>query len=231
MFQNNSSEMKNVVESFFIEETIELIYDNEQLDKYNALREQLGIKGNKIQSKGKSPLPFLHMKSSLQNILGTLCPVSVDFKEYNITPIPVEILELIALSVREKYFSKIEIWYDNKSPDPVCVGVGPSWYIDNREGGGKYDSGLVFHTQQECQEYIDSNSLSDKCRPYNYSWSAEKYLIGKWGDVKHSFSELKDMAKARFMELEGASLRKQIKDSQRSLDDLEITATERFGAI
>ena len=228
MFQNNSSEMKTVVESFFVEETLELIYDNEQLDKYNSLVKELGINGtSSIQSKDKSPIPFLHMKTSLENIFSTLCPVSVDFKDYNLTPIPVEILELIALSVREKYFSKIEIWYDDKSPDPVCVGFGPTWFIDNANGG-RYSTTLAFNSKDECQQYIDNNSLPDGCKPYQYTWTVNKYLIGKWGDVKHSFDELRKMAKERYIETQGASLRKQIKDYQRQLDDLELTAVERF---
>ena len=39
--QNNSSEMKTVVETFIIEETADLIYDNEQLDKWNELVDKL----------------------------------------------------------------------------------------------------------------------------------------------------------------------------------------------
>jgi len=42
---NNSNEMKTVVETFVVEETASLIYDNEQLDNWNSIVEELGLKG------------------------------------------------------------------------------------------------------------------------------------------------------------------------------------------
>jgi len=122
--KNNSVEMKTVVETFVIEETAELIYDNEKLDKWNKMVEELGLTGQKtIVKQEKSPIPFMHMKPSLKAIFEVLCPAKKDVEQYDITPIPVEILDLVALSKRENYFDKIEIWYDDKSPDPCCVGL------------------------------------------------------------------------------------------------------------
>src|SRR5688572_22578206 len=121
--ENNSSEMKTVVETFVIEETAELIYDNEKLDKWNELVGDLGLSGQtKIIKPTKSPIPFMHLKTSMKNVFEVLCPRKVAVEEYDVTPIPLEILELVALSKKEGYFTSIEIWYDEKSPDPVCVG-------------------------------------------------------------------------------------------------------------
>ncbi|MFA5234148.1 MAG: hypothetical protein WC390_07095 [Sulfurimonas sp.] len=41
----NSNEMKTIVETFIIEETAELIYDNDKLDKWNELVDTLGLQG------------------------------------------------------------------------------------------------------------------------------------------------------------------------------------------
>lgn len=124
LLKNNSNEMKTFVETFVIEETARLIYDNEQLEQWNKHVEELGLKGQtQIVQQDKSPIPFMHLKSNLVAVFETLCPTKVDVKEYSVTPIPVEILDLIALSVKEKYFEKLQIWYDNSSPDPVCVGL------------------------------------------------------------------------------------------------------------
>jgi len=123
-FQNNSNEMKTVVETFVIEETQELIYDNDQLEKWNRYVEELGLVGQKqIVKEDKSPIPFMHLKTSMISVFECLCPRKVNVEDYNVTPIPVEILDLIALSKREGYFETIQIWYDEKSPDPVCVGL------------------------------------------------------------------------------------------------------------
>jgi hypothetical protein len=220
--QNNSSEMKTVVETFVIEETAELIYDNEQLDKWNELVSELGLQGQtKIVSPEKSPIPFMHLKTSLINVLSCLCPRKVKVEEYDVTPIPVEILDLVALSKRENYFNRVEIWYDEKSPDPVCVGISgyyyqPSWVGDrNKELDGK-----EFSTEKECKEAGATASI--------YFSEKNRYLIGKWADVKRSFDELKEMATKRFIAEKGNDFRKQIKEAQRGLDDLEVAAFDQF---
>jgi hypothetical protein len=124
VLKNNSTEMKTVVETFVIEETAELIYDNEKLDEWNNLVTELGLTGQQsIVKKDKSPIPFMHLKSNLVLVFETLCPRKVDVSEYNKTPIPVEILSLVSLAKNEKHFDKIQIWYDEKSPDPVCIGL------------------------------------------------------------------------------------------------------------
>lgn len=211
--QHNSSEMKTVVETYVIEETAELIYDGEQLDKWNELIADLGLVGQTtiVQPK-KSPIPFMYMKDGMVNIFETLCPCKVDIEKYDKTPIPVEILDLVALSKREGYFTKVQVWYDDKSPDPVVVGelkMFGTW--QNRK----------WRTKEEASEALGKD-IGD------YDYDTKRYLLGKWADVKHSFEELKELAKARFIESQGASLRTQIKTAQRELDDLEQSAVTRF---
>jgi len=124
LLNNQSKEMATIVETFLIEETVELIYDGEALENWNKLVDELGLTGQtQIAKKEKSPIPFMHMKRNLVAVFETLCPRKVDAITYNITPIPLEILRLISLSTNEKYFDKIQIWYDDKAPDPVCVGL------------------------------------------------------------------------------------------------------------
>jgi len=221
--KNNSQEMKTVVETFVIEETQELIYDNEKLDKWNSLVGELELKGQtSIVSKDKSPIPFMHLKQSLIEVFRCLCPREVDVKDYNITPIPVEILELIALSKRENYFSRVSIWYDDKSPDPACIGVSSSFYCYDKNY--RAIEGLGGLTIAQAEEHKKNNPSV-----YSYSETDVKYyLLGKWADVKHSFKELKQMAQERFIEQEGNEARKSIKEAQRRLDDLETIAFDKF---
>lgn len=123
MLQSNNKSMATVVETFIIEETSELIHDNEKLEQWNLRVDELGLQGQKsVVVVGKSPLPFLWMNTALVSTFETLCPTKVDIKKYDKTPIPVEILDLVALSVKEEYFYKMEIWYNEKDLDPVCVG-------------------------------------------------------------------------------------------------------------
>ncbi len=226
--QNNSKEMKTSVETFVIEETSELIYDNEKLDKWNKLVGELGLKGQeKISVPTKSPIPFMNIKSSMKNVFETLCPRKVDVSEYDVTPIPVEILDLVALSVNEDYFTKIQIWYDDKSPDPLCIGV-LGRFIIHEKGSHKQVGEDEFKTKKEVIDFISENKMKN-VEPYDYSWNnATYYLLGKWADVKHSFEELKKMATERYIAEKGNDYRKSIVVANRGLDDLETEAFDKF---
>lgn len=115
--------MKTEVELFLIEETKELIYDNEKLDQWNNLVTELGLQGQtKVVKVEKSPVPFLWMNDTLQKTFTELCPRKVKIAEYDKTPIPVEVLSLVSLSIKEDYFNKIEVWYNDKNPDPAVIG-------------------------------------------------------------------------------------------------------------
>tara|TARA_R110000868_G_scaffold117867_3_gene312925 strand:- start:205 stop:879 length:675 start_codon:yes stop_codon:yes gene_type:complete len=223
MLKNQSNEMATVVETFIINETAELIYDNEQLTKWNDLVTELGLEGQtQIVKKDKSPIPFMHLKKGLQNVLETLCPRKVDVINYNITPIPVEILDLIALSYKEQYFHKIEIWYDDQNPDPCCIGVVyTNWYV-------KYinlNTPMVSDLTREKAEDLAKRTGGTVGK---YDWYHNRYLLGKWADVKHSFDELTKIATERFIAEKGNEFRKAIKVAQRGLDDLETLAVDQF---
>jgi hypothetical protein len=193
---NNSASMKTVVETYIIEETQELIYDNEKLDQWNGLIKELGLKGQEqVVKTDKSPVPFLWMNETLLAVFGELCPRKVKVNEYNKTPIPVEALSLVSLSVKEGYFNEIEVWYDDKTPDPAIIGY-------------RFTKGT---SAWENQYY------------------AEKYLLARWSDVKASLAELTERAKQLFTLRTVNELNETIKRNQRALEDVEITANNRFG--
>lgn len=197
--QNNSEIMKTYVETFIIEETQALIYDNEQLDKWNEHVSVLGLTGQqKIVQKDKSPIPFLWMNSATIRVFETLCPTKVDVAAYDKTPIPVEILDLLVLAKRENYFDLIEIWYNEEDKDPCAVGY----------------------------KYRPSEAGSNEWYRKAY---AEKYLIGRWADVKQSFKELSIKAKEIFFINRTNELKAEIIRAQRNLEDLQLTIDRDFG--
>lgn len=124
LLKHNSTSMKTVVETYIIEETQELIYDNEKLDQWNNLVNELGLEGQtKVVKAEKSPLPFLWMNTALKKTFEELCPAKTPVESYDKTPIPVEALSMLALSKREGYFDKIEVWFNEKNPDPAIIGL------------------------------------------------------------------------------------------------------------
>lgn len=119
-----------MVQSFIVEESKELIYDSEKIDEWKAKCEELGLTEQlALSTPGKSPIPFESMNTVSNRVYSTLCPAKVKYKAYKKTAIPLEVLSLIALSEKEHYFEEIEIWYDDKTPDPLAVGVNKiqSW--------------------------------------------------------------------------------------------------------
>lgn len=218
---NNSASMKTVVETFIIEETQELIYDNEKLDQWNLRVSELGLVGQtKIQAKDKSPIPFLHMKASMVEVFSQLCPRKVDIKAYDKTPIPVEILDLAALSVNEKYFNKIEIWYDDKTPDPACIGITGKWIVYRKN----YSHIGEFATEAEALALKDHAEYQN-----HYFEETTKYLIGRWADVKASFEELTAKAKKLFIASKKSQIEAAIREEKRRLEEVESDADRRFG--
>lgn len=220
---NNSEDMKTVVETYLIEETVELIYDNEKLDKWNGLVADLGLDGQrKIVKKDKSPIPFMSMNGVCVSVFEVLCPSKVKVEHYDLTPIPVDILSLISLSRKEGYFHEIQIWYDEKQKDPCCVGyIYTDWYYQDANGK-TIESNLTKESAE-----AKANEVGGKSGYYN--WRNKKYLIGRWADVKQSFKELQQRAKDRYMLQEKTQHLKEIKEAQRKLEDLELAATEKFG--
>ncbi len=200
MLQNNNESMQTVVETFIIEETSNLIYDNDALQKWNEKIEELGLEGQKqvLVVKDKSPVPFMWMNEAIIATFETLCPTKVPVEQYNKTPIPLEILELVSLSKKEGYFYKMEIWYNEQEKDPVCVG-----YVED-----------LSHTEKE---------------DWYKNFYAKKYLIGRWADVKASIDALTKRARQIFIANSKSGIEQQIRDAKRMLEDIETTADRKFG--
>jgi len=190
MLQNNNQSMATVVETFIIEETSELIHDNEKLDKWNQRVEELGLQGQKeVVVVGKSPIPFLWMNSGIVATFETLCPKKVLVEKYSLTPIPVEILDLVSLSHNEQYFDFIEVWYNDQDRDPAVIG-----YSVPEEYKGRED--------------------------YYQKAYAKKYLIGRWADVKESLDTLITKAKNIWKATNLNNYKQQLKYYQRAIEDI-----------
>lgn len=135
------------VQIFMSEDNKALIYDNEQLDEFKNLVNELGLQCNNHIDGEKSPIPFMWIDEATIRAFKLLCPNCDEIKNYQLE-IPIEILRNVKLSITEKYFDWIEIWSNTKDPDPFCVG-------------------RVYK--------------SEEARKNGYRWSAQTYLIGRWG--------------------------------------------------
>lgn len=198
---NNNESMQTVVETFYVEETTNLIHDGEALKTWGEKCAELGLEGQKqVVVEDKSPIPFLWMNAAIVSTFEVLCPTKIDVTQYSKSPIPVELLETVSLCVREKYFDGIKVWYNEKEKDPVLVGY-------------KMIEGKVFGDSWYTDHYSD------------------KYLIGRWADVRASIDQLIDRAKKLFFQSETIRLKKEVRDRQREIEDLEHTVENKFGGM
>ena len=121
-----------MVETYVQKHNIELISDPAKLDAFKAQIDALELEGQKqLITDDKSPNPFTPLNESMERVFKTICPTVTKIESYSTEPIPPEILDLIALAKKENYFVEIEVWSDDKEPDPVVVGIvhrdGRSW--------------------------------------------------------------------------------------------------------
>ena len=218
--------MKTVVETFLMEETVELTYDQEKLDKWNNLVEELGLTGQeKIVEPNKSPVPFKYMDETLFNVAETLCPSKVQLKFYDQMPIPLEIMELVAMSIRENYFTEIEVWSDSKDKDPFVIGILEEYYV--RDGSWNKIDEMTFKTRKSAEEHLETYKDSTYVVSQSYS-ETKYYLIGKWGDVKESFSVLKKKAYDKYVKTQKADLELRYREAKIELEGVGIKAKQRF---
>ena len=127
------------VEIYLEPELEEMVGSVEVTEEWKQLAEELGMEGQlKLiapKSEGeenKNPSPYIHMNAKAERVFAILCPEVVDYKKYDKSTIPRQVLREIALAEKEQFFDKICIWYDDASPDPLVVGyikVGTYEYV------------------------------------------------------------------------------------------------------
>jgi hypothetical protein len=120
--------METKVQIFQIDEVTDLSVP-EVTEQWKALVADLGLKGQtKLLSKEteevvSSPVPYVWMNKRLVNVITCLCPMKENIEKYAKTPIPLELLGHIKQAEMKGWFEKVEVWYDDKDPDPVLVGT------------------------------------------------------------------------------------------------------------
>lgn len=127
------------VEIYLEPELSEMVGSEEVTAEWKQLAEELGMEGQlkliapkSSEKSDKNPSPYIHMNKKAENVFAILCPEVVNYKKYDKSTIPREVLKEIALAEKEQFFDKICIWYDDASPDPLVVGyikVGSYEYV------------------------------------------------------------------------------------------------------
>lgn len=207
-----------MVQIYQNEELNDVLFQVESLDEWQQIAQELKMdKQLKFVDQATSPNPYPYINESMNRIFSTLCPMKVDFTNYDKTPIPLEVMKQIAFSVKENHFNGIEIWYDDKSPDPFVVGKYYEYYAyDNSysrlKNSEKEDA--LFKTENEAKEFC--KLVGFNVRGISKT-NANYYLIARWGDEIRPIPELKNLAKNRLLETYGAQLKNEIEEKNQAL--------------
>lgn len=120
--------METVVMTYELKENEDLMYVPEAATEWATMVEATGLKGQqKLLTKGtdgsKSPIPYLWLNARMINAFKVLCPRREDIEEYSKLPIPLIILGHVKQCQMKGYFKKLEVWFDDVSPDPLVIGI------------------------------------------------------------------------------------------------------------
>lgn len=208
------------IQSFKNAELENVIFGIEEQEEWRELASELGMGAQLsfIQT-AKSPLPYPLMNQSMQNIFGALCPAKADFKQYSKTPIPLEVLKELSFCVKENYFKIIQIWYDDKNPDPIAVGSTTKYQCYYEENG---------KTKMTAYEYESAEQAKNWCETMGYKCThtfseTNHYLIARWADELRPMPELKAMALERLKDKYVSEWNKALKEIQSKLTTAEET--------
>lgn len=213
-----------MVESYYNAELSDVIFDIDAKDEWTAISQELGLeKQLKFVSNSKSPMPYPFMNTSMVNVFATLCPAHVKLSEYKQTPIPLEVLKEIKFCIQENYYQEIEIWYDDKTPDPIAVGCITDYTAfyyetedDKKRNNSKRSEG--FKTEQEAKQWVLDNNY---ILYFVSSPATTRHLIARWGDELKPFNTLKELAKERLIEQYSNDYQKHLKELQNKLTSVK----------
>jgi hypothetical protein len=208
------------IQSFKNAELNNVILDLGDQDEWKELAAQMGLnKQLEFVQQAKSPLPYPYMNQSMQNIFATLCPTKIEFKEYSKTPIPLEVIRELAFCVGENYFNSIQIWYDDKTPDPIAVGkstrYSASYYKtqeakDRGSWSDRTSTPYDFTSKEQAKDYVETMGYVFN----DYNQQTDEYLIARWADELRPMEELKALALDRLKDKYLTEWSKAIKELQ-----------------
>lgn len=189
-----------MVKLYFNEEMADVTLNEEEAKEYEAIMSKLGIERTHANSSAESIIPYHLANRAMMNVIETLCPQMIDYREYNMTAIPLEVLKAIDFCEDKKFFKMIYICYNDENPDPFVIGKNWQYYNNtrNEDGSHKY-----FNTREECESLPENQGKS-------YEINEKSYLIAKWGEENKEWNELEKMAMDKLTIQIGAEINSKI---------------------
>lgn len=109
----------------FIEPELAELENAEVSNEWFELVTELGMNKqirHADKSEEKKAPPYMFVDPKTARVIRTLCPRIVEYKEYDESTIPLDVVKEIAKCVKNKWYDKILIAFDDKTPDPFVIG-------------------------------------------------------------------------------------------------------------
>lgn len=191
---------------------------DKEKDVHELVKSYLGLEGKSN--------PFQLMTTNLRNVMQEVCPVKIEYKKYRTNAIPTDVLNMICDLEKVKMFGRIEIWYDDVTPDPICVGVVENYGVHVKNKSFHEDN-KRFDNKEDCENYIKEKGYED-CEAYGMSWEEKRYLVARWGDEMKPLEDIAIIAKKRFIARKKHEYTKAVVEAQGKLTMLELEADQSF---
>lgn len=106
----------------FIEPELETLHEN--AEEWQSLCTELGLekqlsKSGTVEKVGN---PYMKIDPRSERVYNMLCPAKAEYDKYDASTLPIDVLQEIKRCKENNWFKSIEVWYDDKSPDPFLVG-------------------------------------------------------------------------------------------------------------
>jgi hypothetical protein len=203
---------------------VDTVMDTDKTQEWNRLNQILGIEN---AEQPQSPIPFLLLNTRMQTMFKVLCPQVMVLSQYTREPIPLEVLQVAAFCKTENFFTYIQVWYDDKSPDPILVGIKRDMYVKSFFYGVDKVPPSKWHGKLLASVPSDIEILPQ--------WTEERengvYLIARWGDEDKPFSVLRDLAVKRYSYQTKLECQQRIREYQRQIDDIDSKVADIFPII
>jgi hypothetical protein len=111
-----------------------LIFNEQDLEKYNSLALELGLQTKEKAEENNCPVVYPILNEAMQRQLKALCPSSLEIEKYTRSTIPLECLTVYKFIKDNKMFDEVRIWFDDKQLDPLMIGY--SWQDEEAKQKG-----------------------------------------------------------------------------------------------
>lgn len=217
------------IQSFRNAELDNVILEIGDQDEWKQLAAEMGLdKQMEFVQQAKSPLPYPYMNQSMKNIFSTLCGTKIAFKEYSKTPMPLEVMRELAFCKSENYFNKVEIWYDDKTPDPIAVGTSQRYSATYYKTQEDKDKGSYYNREATPYDFTSKDQAKDYVETMGFVFNdfntqTNEYLITRWADELRPMEELKKLALGRLQDKYVSEWNKAIKELQMKVNTASET--------